>query len=93
MYRHLDLHNGLYWQLFCCEWRNIWRNIAGKEESPVNYSKRNIKCENFDMIWAKHDKPMFLTREQQTGTRNEEEMDLLTVVIYDQLPVYLQIQC
>lgn len=45
------------------------------------------------MIWAKHDKPMFLTREQQTGKRNEEEMDLLPVVIYDQLPVYLQIQC
>lgn len=31
---------------------------------------------------------------QQIGKRNEEEeMDLLPVVIYDQLPVYLQIHC
>lgn len=36
---------------------NIGWDGAGEEESLVHYSKRNIKCGNSDIIWARHDKP------------------------------------
>lgn len=82
-------------RLTCVDRRTLDGPEQVRSKSPVHYSKRNIKCGNFDVIWAKHDKPMSLIeRGQQAGKGNEEEqMDLLPVVIYDQLPVYLQIHC
>lgn len=46
-----------------------WSGAGEQEQSPVNYSKRNIKCVNSDIIRAESDKVTSLGGEQQTGKR------------------------
>lgn len=66
---HLVPHNGLYRQALFCGSQNTGWTRAGEEKSPVHYSKRNIKCGNFDVIWTKCDKATSLigatTREEK----------------------------